>query len=93
MKISHPLVLTLFTSLTISLTLLGCNANKPKKLDNAAHQQASTTSKFPSTSRVAGTDITCYTCRASFKVTQAMQKNGNNAIVCPHCKHNYSKAK
>ncbi|CAA6802254.1 MAG: Unknown protein [uncultured Sulfurovum sp.] len=93
MKISSPLVLTLFVSLTISFTLLGCNATKPKTLDNAAHQQANTSSKFPSTSRVSGTDITCYTCRASFKVTQAMQKNGNNAIICPHCKHNYSNGK
>jgi len=80
---------TLFISLAISLTFVGCNSSKSKSISNSAHQQVNNTRAFPRPAN----NVVCHNCRSAFKISTQMHKqaNGHNYIECPVCHHDYSK--
>lgn len=84
--------LTLLLAFLTTVTFSGCNANKPKSIDNAAHQQVNNTHSLPTISSN-NRDTNCLNCRATFKLSKAVQKysNGNNYIECPVCHKDYLK--
>jgi Zn finger protein HypA/HybF involved in hydrogenase expression len=86
--------ISLFTLLSIllSLTFLGCNASPSKSIDANAHQQANVTRSLPSIKRPSN-DVNCRNCYATFKLSNASQKNSNGHTYteCPVCHKDYLK--
>jgi len=84
---------TLFRTLLISLIFLGCSSTKNKTPDTNTQQQATNTTRgFPAIKRP-GNDVNCRNCYATFKLSQATQKqgHGHSYIACPICNKDYLK--